>query len=77
MSDLSKNDQRVLDAVREACERPGWDGFIPHLSRDWTGIRRLENAGLVEFLDFGRCEFCSDHQDAPIYRLTALTKEQP
>ena len=64
---VTKNDQRVLNAVRDACET--WDGFIPHGAPDHLGIKRLLQARVVEFVDYGGCETCCEYHEAPIYRL--------
>ena len=65
---LTKNDQRVLDSVKFACGE--WDGFAPHGSADWAGVRRLLEADLIEFVcGDGRCQTCSESHDTHVYRM--------
>jgi hypothetical protein len=55
---LSANDVRVLDAVERA--QSEFDGFAPHGAADWTALRRLLAAGLVECVGDGLCQTCPD-----------------
>jgi hypothetical protein len=72
---FSKNDLRVIEGVRTASME--WDGYCPHGQRDWTAIRRLEKAGVVESIGCGVCQSCDtqSHRDSPtdveIFRFTA------
>lgn len=65
--DLSDNDRRVLENVRGVPDR--WDGYIPHGAANWTAIRRLERAGLIECVGIGGCETCEGNEphEGPIF----------
>ena len=65
--ELSANDKRILDAVDEVCTR--LDGFIPHGIADWTGVRRLVKAGVIDTIGFARCENCEEHETLAFQRV--------
>jgi hypothetical protein len=65
---VSENDRRVFNAVACACGE--WDGYIPHTIADHTAIRRLRDAGLVEYVDHAICQTCSSSHEAAAYGLT-------
>jgi hypothetical protein len=69
---LTKNDQRVLDAVAQASGR--WDGFMPHGSADHLAIRRLLKFNLVSYYDEGMCETCSSSHEGPIFKPTEVNE---
>jgi hypothetical protein len=58
---LSNNDQRVLREIERACQE--YDGFMPHGSADWTAIRRLLKAGLIEDSGWSECFGDCDRAD--------------
>lgn len=69
---LSTNAQKTLERV--VAIPKDWDGWIPHGPGDFAAIRKLEDADLVEFVDFGGCEDCAQHsgKDAQLYKAAPL-----
>lgn len=71
---LTDNDRRVLRSIKRACEQ--YDGYVPHGAADWTAIRRLSVAGLVECAGYGVCCDCdhprhqAEETELPFYVLT-------
>lgn len=66
---LTKNDWRVLRNIQRACGE--WDGYTPHGSRDWIGIRRLEAEVLVERSnEYAECQSCREPHEGWAFRLS-------
>lgn len=66
---LTTNDARVLRAVWTANDSLG--GLMPHGPADWTAIRRLVKAQLVEVdNEWADCQTCPKSHEGPAYRLT-------
>ena len=72
---LDDDDESAKSIVEAILQSPKatevYDGYMPHGSRDWTAIRRLQREALVEASnDFADCMTCPTMHEGPAFRLT-------